>query len=150
MRRRAGEDARDDVEALAPAGERHARLVAVLWRQPAHGRRAYVRRIGEDEVVALFKLRVQVRPYQAHARLVRAHVTCGNFERSRRNVARVHLRLGKCARGEDREAARAGAQIQDAARLALQLAKEKSDVRARDDDAPVHIKRDAVEPGFLQ
>ena len=43
---------RDEIQALAAAGERDAGLVAVFGRQLAHRRRAHVRRIADDQVVA--------------------------------------------------------------------------------------------------
>jgi len=42
------------IEAVLTAGERDARLVAVLARQSPHAARRHVRRIADDKIVMLF------------------------------------------------------------------------------------------------
>jgi len=66
------------------------------------------------------------------------------------DVARVDPRLWKGARRQDREAARAGAQIEDAPRRDAQVPKEQRDVRPRNDHAAIDIEGQAVEPRFVE
>jgi len=51
MRAGLRKQAADDLEPVFAAGQRHARLCAILLRQPLHGLLVYIRRIGNDDVV---------------------------------------------------------------------------------------------------
>src|SRR6186713_3677798 len=60
MLRGASQNSRDELQAVTAAAERQARLMAVLGRQLAHRRGAYVGRIADDEVVTTAQRGVEV------------------------------------------------------------------------------------------
>src|SRR2546425_12181124 len=83
------------------------------------------------------------------------NVSPGDDQRSGRNIRGIDVGAPKCARGENGEAAGAGAQVEHAPRRPAQprpqaIAEKLGDVRARHDDATVDVEPQAREPGFVK
>jgi len=117
VRRCRGENARHQREPVAAAGKRQARLVPMLGRQRRHRRSAYVRRIGEDQVVARGAEgceKVGAAQVHAPAQPVARDVLSRDRERPGGEVERVDPGRRERARRENREAARAGAEVEHA------------------------------------
>jgi len=76
-------------------------------------------------------------------------VPSGHLERSGRDVRGHDARLGPGACRQHREAARAGAQVEHAARR-REILQQEGDVRAGDNHPFVDVERHAIEPRFLQ
>jgi len=81
---------------------------------------------------------------------VLADVARGDFQRCRGNVARVDLRLWIGACSKNRQAPRAGAQVENAPRPDAKVLEEERDVRPRNDHAAIHIEGQAVQPRFVE
>src|SRR6185295_9951716 len=84
-----GKNFRDKLQAVAPAAEGEARLMAILGRQLAHRRRADVRRIGEDQVVAPFDVFEKIGTDQPDAAPMGADIAGGHGERVARNIGGI-------------------------------------------------------------
>jgi len=81
---------------------------------------------------------------------VLADVARGDFQRCRGNVARVDLRLWIGACSKNRQAPRAGAQVENAPRPDAKVLEEERDVRPRNDHAAVHVEAQAVQPRLVE
>ena len=113
--RRLLDDRAHRVEAVVAAGERQRGLVPVLGRQLLHRHRRDVRRIADDEVVALLRqVREEVGADQVDAvgEPVVGDVALRDGERVGGDVDRVDVGVRIGVREQDREAARAGAQVE--------------------------------------
>jgi len=146
------------IETVPAAGEGCARLVPVLARQPPYAARRHVRRIADNEVV-LFSAQCgkQVRFDEPDpiAQSIALPVDFRHGQRSRRDIGGVYTRAGKAMGEKNREATGPGAQVER--RLdgggtgnprGKALAQQRGDVRARHDDALVHVETKIAEPGL--
>jgi hypothetical protein len=122
--------------------------VAVLGRQPLHRSRRHVGRVGEDQVEAARQRLEQVRAHQPDARAP-GQVPARHRERGGRNVGGRDPGAREGPRGEDRQAARAGAQVEHGLGR-RQILQQEGDVRARNNDALVDVEALSIEPGFAQ
>ncbi len=89
------------------------------------------------------------------SQMVFENVSPGDGQRSGRNICGIDSGAPECARSEDGEAARPGAQVEHAPRRpahpGLQAITEKlREMGARHDDATVDVERQAGEPSFVQ
>jgi hypothetical protein len=158
VRRRARDDALHEVEAIRASRERESGLAAIFRRQSAHRRIPYVRRVRHDHVVSpRVQSGVEVRADEPHAffQTVVGDVAARHGERIARNIAGGDARLPEGERGEDRETARTGAQIERGAharqRPRREIVPQKlRDVRARNDDALVDVKPVLAEPCLVR
>ena len=157
--RRPQQDRPHQVEAVRAARQRHAGLVPVLARQPPHGGRRHVGRIADDQVVASpasaenrsdFTRRMR-RPGDSRRTLTPCHGERRAARDRRRRPARAETAGEKYG-----EAARPGAKVERACRPAGPgnprselLSQQRGDMRARNDDALVHVEPESAEPGFL-
>ena len=160
MRCRLLDDRAHGIEPVFAAGQRHRRLVQIFRRQRVHRGRGDVRRIADDEVVALVaQVGEQIRPDQVDAigKAVVAHVALRDRQRVRRQVRGVDVGVGIGVRQQDREATRAGAKVEralysrrivDVRRNAVR--QQLRNVRARNDDAIVDVEAESAEPRFAR
>jgi hypothetical protein len=94
----AGGFAQDDahrIEAVASAGECDARLVPVFARELQHGGGGHIRRIGDDQIIAVaVERRKHVRPGEPDTRLqpVRRDIAFGDGERAPVDIDGVDVR----------------------------------------------------------
>jgi len=108
---RAPHDPPHEIESVVAAGEREARLVAVLARQTAHCGCRDIGRVADDQVVGLpVQAREQVGLDQvdAAAKPVGRDVHAGNRECRGRDVGGVDARAWKSPSKHYRETARPG------------------------------------------
>ena len=118
VRRGLGEDASREIEPVRAAEMGHDGLGAIFRREGLDLGGSDIRRVGEDQVVTAARdRREQIALEQAHAvgEPILRHVAARDLQCTARQLDRVDLGAGKALGGEDREAARAGAQIEDAA-----------------------------------
>lgn len=163
---RLGDDTPHDVHAVVAARERHLGLMAVFGRQLRHRRRVDIRRVRQDHVVARVGLRAECRQRRIQIAAVQrdpvfeavvAHVDLRDFERIGRQIDRVDFGVRERARREDREAARARAELEHRADLLgigdvwLQpVVEQLADERTRHDHALVDVEAVAVHPRFAR
>jgi peptide chain release factor 3 len=117
MVRRPGEDAPDDVEPVLAAGQRQFRLVPVFRRQHRHLGGVDIGRVGENQVVAAARHRLpQVALQEGHAFLqpMLGDVDPGNRESVGGEFDGVDGGIGEDPGGQDRQRARAGAEVEHA------------------------------------
>jgi hypothetical protein len=155
-----GDDAPDEVHAVGAAGQRQARLGQVLRRQRRHARVVDVGRVAEDQVVGAAQCREEVGLDDADAIVepVPADVDARERERRGRDVGSVDRDFRIDHRGDDGEAAVAGAQIEDApcplreprveAAGLLGVDEQLGDVGARHDGPLVDGEGDLLQPCF--
>ncbi len=156
----AQQDLSHQVEAIAAAGQGDFRLMSELVGQAAHCLGRNVRRVADDQVVALAAergKRIGLQQANASAQPVVSQVDASNRERRGRNVCRIDSGAGEAMGGQDGQATRPGTQVEHRCDLARRcdpgrqvLAQEVRDVRARDDDALIHVEREVAEPGFAR
>jgi hypothetical protein len=111
------DDAPDDVEPVGTAVEGELRLGAAFRRQRGHAFGIDVRRIGDDQIVALAAERSEeIAAVQRDAvfEAVFADIARGDRERVLGNVHGIDSGARKMPRGEDGEAAGAGAEVEHA------------------------------------
>jgi len=91
------------------------RLATVFRRQAPHCRRVDVGRVAEDQVEPSRRRSEKIRPDEANAVLkaMPNDVLLRHLERRRRDIRGDDARIGERPRGEHREAARAGTQVED-------------------------------------
>ena len=153
----------NDVEPVRAARMGHARLGGVFGRKFRQRLGVDIGRIGQNEIVARdFKRREQIAFDQPHAigKPVLFDIAPGDGERVGRKVRRVDARVGKDARGEDRDRAPARAEVENAGdvlRIAGQPVvlgegrdQQFADEAARRDDALVDVERHAPDIGAVQ
>ncbi|OIQ83390.1 hypothetical protein GALL_348220 [mine drainage metagenome] len=139
------------VHAVGAAGQRQLGLVAELQRQLAHRSRIDVGRVAQQQVDVAGQLLQQIRALQPHARRVQGDVGRGDLERVGRNVTAPDVGVRPALRGQDRQAAAAGADVDDAPRRRRQprlerVVEQLGDEGARHDDALVDDETLAVQP----
>jgi len=103
------------VEAVPAAGERGARLVPVLARQPPHAARRHVRRIADDKVVIFSAKRgkqIGRDKTDPIAQPVALPIYFRHGQCGCRDIGGVYSRAGKAMREENGETARSGAEIE--------------------------------------
>ena len=129
------EDAAHEVQPVAAGAERERRLVAVLGAAGCCiDGVGNVGRIGDDQVEAAGQRLEQIGAHQADARVPVPTLRARHGERAAEMSEAIDPRAREGARGEDGEAARAGAQVEHALRR-RQVLQQERDVRARNDDA---------------
>ncbi len=157
-----GDDPPNQIHAVAPAGQRGPRLGAEFRRQRLHRRFVDIGRVAQDQVEAVrAQRREQVSLDQFDALLQSMVFAVGRGQRQRigREVGADHLRVGKAVGGEDREAAAAGAQVEDRGRprrpsrvqfepLRQRLVERFGDQRARHQRARIASEAHPAQPGL--
>jgi len=148
------------VKPVLAARERDGRFVAVLARKLAHGVRAYVRRIRDNEIVVLAAHCIEhIRPQHAHPalQLMVRDVASRNRERAALDVHRIDRGTAEGFGEHDREAAGTGAQVESPAYAQPRrqprheaLMCELGNERARHDHAFVDIKPVFAQPGLAR
>ncbi|EXI68806.1 MAG: hypothetical protein AW07_04304 [Candidatus Accumulibacter sp. SK-11] len=156
---RTAEDGACQVEPVVAAGKCQRRFVPVFGRQAGHRRRPDVGRIGDDQVVAAAAEageEVALKQADAVAELVVGDVAPGDGEGVGRQVDGIDAGGRKGLRGNDRQATRAGAQVEDAAdRLRLVdpgcelLVEQFGNERTGDDHPLIDVEAMLAEPGFV-
>ena len=162
MIRRAAQDAAHNVEPVRSAGMRDPWFGRIFGRKVGERLSVDVRRVGENEVVALALERgEEIALDESHARLkpMLLDIAPGDLERVRREVNGVDQRMGKDTRGEDGERAPASAEVEDALFLVGVAGQrvvfgergheEFADEAARHDHALVNIERHALDVGAV-
>ena len=158
MPRRLGEDAAHEVETVVARSQRQARFVSVFGRQLRHAARIDIGRVGDDQVVALLAERLEeiaAMERDAVAQPVRRHIAPRQRQRAGRQIDRVDPGAREGEGGEDRQAPRAGAEVEhtaDLARIDRQRAVEQqiADEGARNQRPPVDVEPHAAHVGGTQ
>jgi len=154
---RLGKDAHREIQAVLAGGEAQFGLVRILGRQLGELLARHVRRVADDQVVALAgDAREQIRLQGAHARpdVVERDVLAGQRERVAADVDQVDRPVRMVHRHRDADAARAGAQIERAPDLAVveprreTAADHLGDRRARHQRARIGLELQIGEPGL--
>ena len=153
------QDDAGEVEAVLAGDQRALRLLLEFGGEASVDAFGLVRRIAEDQVElrTLRQRRHGVRLVQRDTfrQLVVGDVERGHFERLRREVGRVDVRLREALREQDGEAARARADVGHPFHLLDRrqpagdgFGDQFHEVRARYDDAFIDAETQATEPGF--
>ena len=153
-----GQHAPHQVQAVVATGQAQGRLVVVLVRHVGEVFGVHIGRIGNDQVEALAGQAVEtiaLHGVDALFQTMPLDVAVGHFQRLEGQVAEHHFRVGEGIGAGDADAARAGAQVEDARRLGRQpgretLADQFGNRRARHQHALVHLERQAAEPGLAE
>jgi hypothetical protein len=159
---RVTQDAPHQIHAVGAAGQRQRGLGAVLGRQRRHALAVDVGRVADDQVVgALGRIQqIRLEETDARAELVLVDVDARHRECVAGDVAGIDADLGVGHRGDHRQAAVAGAQVEHALRairqpriqraFALAVGEQFGDEGARHDHALVDVEGHVLQPGFFR